>query len=122
MGPQVLEAAVPTLVCVVMTVVGLLPFMPHPHTDPDFIQNATGLLVGGVVCKLAAFALFVLPAYTGAYPVEPLTDATAAAFDVGVAVHTRAAAATTATLTATGEWDPDHPVSVPGWRVVYARR
>jgi hypothetical protein len=43
--------------------------------------------------------------YTGAYPVEPLTDATAAPFQVDVTVHTQALKPTKATLTLSGEWD-----------------
>eukprot|EP00040_Diaphanoeca_grandis_P027117 m.153638 g.153638 ORF g.153638 m.153638 type:complete len:1021 (-) comp30841_c4_seq6:84-3146(-) len=65
------------------------------------------------VASKAAAITHVVPAitYTGAYPVEPLTDTTAAPFAVDLAVHTSAMEATTATLTAVGEWDPTHPVS-----------
>ena len=65
------------------------------------------------VAPEAAVITHVVPAitYTGAYPTEPLTDATAAPFQVDVAIHTQALSATTATLTAAGEWDPTHPVS-----------
>jgi beta-mannosidase len=59
------------------------------------------------VAATTAAVTHVVPAvtYTGEYPVEPLTDATAAPFNVDVTVHTWAVKATTATLTATGEWD-----------------
>ena len=65
------------------------------------------------VAPNAAAITHVVPAvtYTGEYPVEPLTDATAAPFRVDVTVHTRALKTTKAVLTATGEWDPAHPVS-----------
>jgi beta-mannosidase len=51
--------------------------------------------------------------YTGDYPVEPLTDDTAAPFHVDVTVHTRSLKATKATLTATGGWDASNPISSP---------
>ena len=65
------------------------------------------------VAPAAAAISHVVPAvtYTGAYPVEPLTDDTAAPFLVDLIVHTRAQRSTKATLTATGEWDPTHPVT-----------
>ena len=73
------------------------------------------------VAPKAAAITHIVPAvtYTGAYPVVPLTDATAAPFNVDVTVYTHAAVATTATLTATGEWDaesgsmPSATVNIP---------
>ena len=67
------------------------------------------------VASKAAVITHVVPAitYTGEYPTEPLTDDTAAPFNVNLTVHTWAMEATTATLTATGEWDAAHPVSGP---------
>lgn len=42
--------------------------------------------------------------YTGPYPTEPLTDATASPFQVGVTLHTWAPQPTTATLAVAGSW------------------
>ena len=71
-------------------------------------------ILGLQVAPNAAAVTHVVPAvtYTGAYPVAPLTDATAAPFLVELIVHTRAQRATTALLTASGEWDPAHPVAL----------
>ena len=65
------------------------------------------------VAPKAAAITHVVPAitYTGQYPTEPLTDATAAPFNINVSVHTWSKEVTTGTLTATGEWDDTHPVS-----------
>ena len=50
--------------------------------------------------------------YRGAYPTEPLTDASAAAFSVDVVVHLSAPAATRGTLAAAGAW-PGGAASAP---------
>jgi len=65
-----------------------------------------------VVSKAAAI-MHVVPAitYTGAYPTEPLTTTTAAPFHVNVTLHTWAAKATTAQLTASGTWSSSHQVA-----------
>jgi len=56
------DASWPTVLCAASTLVALLPFMPHPHRDPDFRDNMWSLLLGGIACKALSFILFVAPA------------------------------------------------------------
>lgn len=51
--------------------------------------------------------------YTGAYPTAPLTDATAAPFNVTVAVHMLSPQGSTGTLTITGSWGTRTPIRIP---------
>ena len=65
-----------------------------------------------VAANAAAITHFI-PAitYTGAYPIEPLTDDTAAPFHINVTLHTWSATDTTGTLMAIGQWNSTSPAS-----------
>eukprot|EP00964_Phaeocystis_antarctica_P076393 scaffold47230_cov63-Phaeocystis_antarctica.AAC.3 len=45
------------LACLV-TYVGLLPFMPHPHTEVPYLHLVYGLMAGGAVVKCVATHIY----------------------------------------------------------------
>eukprot|EP00038_Savillea_parva_P028912 m.67751 g.67751 ORF g.67751 m.67751 type:complete len:1029 (+) comp8463_c0_seq1:39-3125(+) len=65
------------------------------------------------VAPKAAAITHVVPAiaYTGSYPTEPLTDATAAPFNINLKVHTWAASPTQGTLNVVAGWNTTHPMT-----------
>jgi len=61
------ELASSMLLACLVTYVGLLPFMPHPHTEVPYLHLVYGLMAGGAVVKVLGFACSLFPATTGNY-------------------------------------------------------
>ena len=60
-----------TLGGLTLTAIGLLPqpYVPRPHVDPDFRENALTIACAAAVAKYACLAWAVLPGFTLLYPV-----------------------------------------------------
>ena len=48
-----------TLACMGLGLIGLAPWMPRPHVDPDFHENGTSLIFAMATLKFVSFYWFV---------------------------------------------------------------
>ena len=58
-----------TVACVLLTVLGLQPWMPNPHVDPDLIALTIVLTTASVITKYVTFVWCVFPGLTLRYSV-----------------------------------------------------